>query len=328
VYSDKGWYFYTPDVFEWYVGYPQNDPESYFLAFDDGTNKIVGYFSINTFHMAINGQKSYLFGYPTMITVDVDHQSQGIGKALGTYVKPFYERKGYIGGFQTFEDGSRGYMTVPPDQREGMLEMWHHDYGYIRPLNMKRIGAYLSLKWYEWIATRLLEGVAPVNNPHIRDFQDGDESQIKLLWNSLADKINFTRIWSDEEVSWYLHQPLVHAKVYEDGDQILGIVCASVVPFMIQGYHDIIGIIENYFYENLPPRTQNELVRKLLWDLKRQNVPVVLDIAVGYQEHNPLKNNRFLGYKRGNYLTIEVFSQQELFVPEEVKKWTTYFELR
>src|SRR5271157_1022120 len=99
VYNDKGWYYYTPDVFNWYVGNPRNDPESYFIVFDDETNNIIGYFGISSFEMAINGQDSYQFGYPTMITVDLDYQSKGIGKLLGTQVKSFYERKGYIGGF-------------------------------------------------------------------------------------------------------------------------------------------------------------------------------------------------------------------------------------
>ena len=100
---------------------------------------------------------------------------------ISKIIPEVYSKYDMIGVLIIFEEGSKGPGSLRKDRREKMKELWTHDYIYTRPLNTNGLGYYLSMKWYEKIIARLLQGVKPTEDERIRPLKEGDEVQLVVF---------------------------------------------------------------------------------------------------------------------------------------------------
>jgi len=252
IYYHDGFYKFDRHLFDWYAKSPLQKSDYFWIAKEENTNRIIGFALAMPRMMMIHGTGPYLFGYGSLITVDLDCQKQGIAKAIGEQAKLVGERIQINGSIAIVEEGSKGLKTLSKDMIANVIPLWTHNHAYIRPLNMRDTGKYINMKWYEAIGAKLIQGVKPIHDPRIRNKNPSDYPKIKDLLNEYGTKLDFARIWSLEELCFYLDNPIIHTKVFELNGEIKAVVNAVEVQFSVKDHLCKLGILENMHYEQKP----------------------------------------------------------------------------
>lgn len=330
VYRNDGFYRFDRDLFEWYANSFLRRDERFWLAIEAGSRRIIG-FAIGMPRMiTIHGEGPYFFGYASLITVDLKFQRQGIAKAIADRSMPTVKNLGLKGWFAVVEEGSKGLKPLPKELTDHKVPLWTHEHAYIRPLAMRDFGRYVKMKWYERMVARLLQGVAPVNDPRVRDVRPADYPSVAALLNGYSRTLDLGRVWDLDELTRYYANPIIRGKVFEAGGMVQAVVNAAVVPFSAKGRTRKIAILENLHYERIPYPDQRLLVRALLHELKALDVACATDFAIGYNSLRPMRSNRFLKYRRK--MTLYFFPiaapDDEAVLALKRPLGTTYIDIR
>lgn len=330
IYYNDGFYKFDRHFFDWYAKSPLQKPEYFWIVVEETTRKIIGFALAMPRMMMIHGTGPQLFGYGSLITVDLDYQKQGIAKAIGENAKQLAERIRINGSIAIVEAESKGLQTLNKEMKANVIPLWTHEYTYIRPLNMRDTGKYLNMKWYEQIGAKLIQGVKPISDSRIRSSNPSDHPQILTLLNEYAHKLDFARVWNLEELQFYLSNPIIHSKVLEEGGKIKAVAHAVEVQFSVKDHLCKLAIMENMNYENIPFVDQKRLIQALIYDLKTAGVTIATDFAIGYNSPKPIAANRFIKYPRKmTFYFMPIYNPNDEIVMQ-VKKYAkiTYIDIR
>lgn len=330
VYHDEGFFRFDRNLFDWYARDSFRRNDCFWLAFGAGSRRIIGFGLVMPRMMMVHGGGPYLFAYGSLITVDPEFQRRGIARAIWEQAAATGKSLGVKGSLALVEDGSKGLKTVDRDLLEHLLSLWTHEHAYIRPLAVGELGRYLNMKWYERVAVQLLKGVAPVDDPRIRDVGPGDHDGVRDLLNAYSRDLDLSRVWDLEELALYYANPVIRGKVLEVDGEVQAVVNAAVVPFSIKGHVGTIAIMENLHYERIPFADQRLLVRALLHDLKSAHVAFATDFGIGYSAPRPIRSNKFVKYVRKQTLYFFPVADPEDEIVHKLQErcGTTYIDVR
>jgi GNAT superfamily N-acetyltransferase len=326
--STKGVYLsFTEETFDLMFGSPYLEDSLMIRVIYIPTGEIVAFTGGIPRKLAYKDQ-IYRLGIPTWQTVHHDHQRKGLAFLMNMEILRIAKERGIQCGFATYEPEAHGYDAMRKAAKEinmKVREELNIKKFIFRVLDPLQFGKVLHLNNFIQSLLGLVTKVKPVNNPHVRDFQNEDADRLFELMQDHITKNELAFVREKDDFNWYLQRPGVKCVVHEDeSGQVDGFLLAwhfelagsdLSIPF---GWLDIVHIYRLSFED------ATDLFKFLCIRCKEIGWAGLQTPYSPYFDHKPLRKAGF--WLIPKTIKVVLMDLTPVDLPEKTNSF--YFDLR
>ncbi|MHA1733799.1 MAG: GNAT family N-acetyltransferase [Promethearchaeota archaeon] len=325
--EEGGTIAFDEETFRFMFGSPGVPADLFVRVVHRPTGRVVGFLGAIPRLLSVEG-RTYKFAVPAWLAVHSEHQRRGLAHRMGSELLEMGRERGFDGGLSFFEPEAHGIDTARAVARDAdmpLRELLTIRKFVIRVFDVGRAASVVSLKWYERLGLRLIQGVGRLKNPRVRRARPDDAGALFELMADHVERNQVSVVREREDFVWYVNQPGVNCVVHEDGSGgVDGFILAW--KFNMAGFGRTVpfGWLDLVHTYRLAPGDAADLCRYLCVTSKELGWAGLQCPFIPYFDPAPFRKARFVFFPKE--LVVGLFPLREVPLPDEIR--SIYFDWR
>ena len=230
-------------------------------------------------------------GLATLITVAPEHRGMKLAWKMSFELKRRLKKRGYDMFYAFINAGRSSYQMAQKYIGRGskLVELIRAD-SMVRVLDPEVVQRANRTRWYENLYMKLTTNIPP---GEARPAEVEDLEEIYALLQRYSKNVELAKVWTMEDMRWYLDSEHSKVFVHEDRKGIDAMLCYSLGS-IITRYDEMKTAMMTAAYLPFHRRTAKNLINYGMTDARKNGCAIMTYVDFGYLPRSLLRTSGFV----------------------------------